>query len=324
VPHTTAPVVTVPDNIVVEATGPSGAVVSFGSSASDIVDGPLTPTCAPASGSTFPVGDTPVTCSVTDSDRLTGIATFHVLVTDTTPPSVHVPANIVAEATGPAGRAVTFAANATDIVDVTDPVRCAPPSGSTFALGHTQVACRSTDAAGNEGASYFDVNIVDTTAPAIAQHANIVANATEPGGAHVSFSLTASDLVDGAVVVTCAPASGSLFPLGHTTVRCSSTDAHHNTSTTSFDVYVKTAALQLQELSALIDSFTLMKGKDKKFENTIANSAKHLARGQLKQVCKELDDLIKKADKESGKSLTAAESDAVVAAARRIEAVVGC
>jgi hypothetical protein len=51
-------------------------------------------------------------------------------------------------------------------------------------------------------------------------------------------SPTANDIVDGAVTVTCSPASGSTFPIGTTTVTCSATDARNNTSSTSFTVTV--------------------------------------------------------------------------------------
>ena len=45
---TTPPVVTVPANIQKEATSSAGAVVTFTATANDAVDGPITPTCAPA------------------------------------------------------------------------------------------------------------------------------------------------------------------------------------------------------------------------------------------------------------------------------------
>ena len=65
---TTAPSLSLPSNMTVEATGPSGAVAAFAPSASDLVD-PLAPpvACAPTSGSMFPLGTTPVNCSATDA-----------------------------------------------------------------------------------------------------------------------------------------------------------------------------------------------------------------------------------------------------------------
>jgi hypothetical protein len=57
-------------------------------------------------------------------------ASFDVVVIDTTPPVIHVPAPISVAATSPSGAVVTFTATATDIVDETDPVTCTPASGS--------------------------------------------------------------------------------------------------------------------------------------------------------------------------------------------------
>jgi hypothetical protein len=56
--------------------------------------------------------------------------------------------------------------------------------------------------------------------------------------ATVTYTATATDLMDGPVPVSCAPASGSAFPAGTTTVTCSATDAHNNTATGSFTVSV--------------------------------------------------------------------------------------
>jgi hypothetical protein len=82
-PDTTPPVVTVPADMTVEATGPGGAAVDFASlvSATDETD-PANPvvTCDPASGSTFPVGDTTVNCSATDTAGNTGTNSFTITV----------------------------------------------------------------------------------------------------------------------------------------------------------------------------------------------------------------------------------------------------
>jgi hypothetical protein len=56
----------------------------------------------------------------------------------------------------------------------------------------------------------------------------------------VTYAATASDLVDGPRPVTCAPASGSTFAIGTTTVSCSASDAHGNRATGSFTVKVST------------------------------------------------------------------------------------
>lgn len=74
------PTVQVPDAITVNATTPAGATVSFAATATDDVDGTLAPACAPASGSTFPVGTTVVNCTATDAAGNTGSAQFSVTV----------------------------------------------------------------------------------------------------------------------------------------------------------------------------------------------------------------------------------------------------
>ena len=55
------------------------------------------------------------------------------------------------------------------------------------------------------------------------------AEAASSAGAAVSFSVYASDTVDEQVPVGCDRASGSMFPVGSTTVHCDATDAHANT-----------------------------------------------------------------------------------------------
>jgi hypothetical protein len=237
----TPPHVAVPPDPTVEATGPSGAIVTYTASASDVVDGTVPVTCAPASGSTFAVGDTAVTCSATDAEGNTGSASFTVHVVDTTAP-VLTGDGVTAEATGPSGAPVSFTVTATDVVDGAVPVTCTPPSGSTFPLGTTMVACEATDAHGNTGTTTLPVTVEDTTAPALTLPANMTVAATSGSGATVSYSASASDVVDGAVPVSCAPPSGSTFPIGTTTVTCSATDAAENTSSGSFTVTVERVA----------------------------------------------------------------------------------
>src|SRR5207302_5557308 len=239
VQDTTPPSIIVPADITTQATGPSGAVVTYTATATDLVDGTDPVSCSPASGSTFPLGQTTVNCSSTDAHSNTSSASFHVIVQDTTPPTITVPADFSVEATGPSGAVVTYTATATDLVDGTDPVSCSRASGSTFPLGQTTVNCSSTDAHSNTSSASFHVIVQDTTPPTITVPADFSVEATGPSGAVVTYTATATDLVDGTDPVSCSPASGSTFPLGQTTVNCSSTDAHNNTSNASFHVTVQ-------------------------------------------------------------------------------------
>lgn len=236
----TAPSLSLPSNITAEATSASGAVVTYVATANDTQDGSLTPTCAPASGSTFAFGTTTVNCSVTDSGGMSASGSFTVNVHDTTAPVIAAHANVNAEATSSAGAVVSYASPATsDAVDGSGTASCAPASGGTFALGSTTVTCNATDSHGNAAvATTFAVNVVDTQAPVLSLPTNISQEATGPSGNVVTYSASATDVVDGAVAVSCTPASGSTFPIAATTVNCSATDAHSNTANGSFSVTI--------------------------------------------------------------------------------------
>ncbi len=249
---TTAPQLSLPGNIIGEATGATGRVVTYSASATDANPDSPTVTCTPASDSTFAIGSTTVSCSATDAAGNTATGSFTVAVRDTTSPVLtNVPSDITEEATSSAGAAVPFTTpTATDAVGA-GPVSCAKgvtatstgtpvASGDTFPLGTTTVTCSSSDAAGNRGTASFNVAVQDTTAPDLGQiTAPDAAEATGSSGAVVTFTNpTATDAV-GAGSVTCTPASGSTFPLGTTPVTCESSDAAGNRGTASFDVTVQ-------------------------------------------------------------------------------------
>ena len=77
---TTAPALTLPGNLVADATGPGGAVVAFAVSATDDVDPAPAVACTHASGATFPIGTTAVTCTATDAAGNVASGSFGVTV----------------------------------------------------------------------------------------------------------------------------------------------------------------------------------------------------------------------------------------------------
>ncbi|HKQ07160.1 MAG TPA: HYR domain-containing protein [Blastocatellia bacterium] len=118
---------------------------------------------------------------------------------------------------------------------------CTPTSGSTFQKGTTTVTCTTTAGPG----CTFTVTVNDTQPPSITCPANVTVVSPAPGsGATATYPPpVASDNCPG-VTTACTPPSGSMFPIGTTTVTCTATDTSGNTATCSFTVSVFDGRLQ--------------------------------------------------------------------------------
>jgi ELWxxDGT repeat protein len=234
---TTPPALTVTDLTVV-ATEAAGIPVDFMLTAQDLVSGPIVPDCSPTSGSVFTIETHTVSCTATDAAGNSATYTFNVMVLDGVAPVVSAPSNQLVEATSSAGATVTFAVTASDNIDDMLTVTCTPNSGAVFALGQTPVTCSATDAANNTGSAIFDVTVQDTTRPDLVLPAIVTATVTSGTSMAVTYSATATDLVDGGITPVCAPASGSTFSVGTTQVSCTAADTHGNEAAGSFTVKV--------------------------------------------------------------------------------------
>lgn len=164
----TLPVLTLPDDITAEATSSAGAAVTYTVMASDGQDGDLTGSvvCTPASGSTFPLGETTVNCSVTDGGGLTATGSFKVTVEDTTPAfftsfPISTITLIAADINGAVLQVDALGITVEDVGHVSEPSTydCNYIAGTKLEIGSTTtVSCTAADAIGNTSvASTFDV-----------------------------------------------------------------------------------------------------------------------------------------------------------------------
>ena len=170
------------------------------------------------------------------------IVTFQIDVVGNTPPVLHIPTQVSAEATSPAGADVTWSATATDKEDATPPTpTCAPASGSTFPLGITTVKCSVTDGGGLKDSGSFLVSVADTTPPKlVGMPADQNLTTADPGGTTLTYTApTATDAADASPTVGCTPASGTHADVGTTTVTCTAQDATGNHVSASFSVNVR-------------------------------------------------------------------------------------
>jgi hypothetical protein len=109
--------------------------------------------------------------------------------------------------------------------------------------------------------------VCDTTPPVIPNLPPIpppevggCVEATSSAGAIVTYTLpSATDAVDGAVLISCQPPSGSVFPIATTTVTCTASDSYGNVAVAGyFTIKVLSAHLaRFLVLCCLADLFFL-------------------------------------------------------------------
>ena len=156
----TAPALSLPSSMTVEATSASGATVTYSVTATDAVDSNPTVACSPASGGTFAIGTTTVNCTATDATNNQSSGSFTITVRDSTAPALSVPSTINLTTSNANGTTATFTVTATDAVTGSPTIVCSPTSGSTFAVGSTTVNCTATDGANNQASGSFLVVVV--------------------------------------------------------------------------------------------------------------------------------------------------------------------
>jgi len=158
----TPPTLNLPADSTVEGNTTGGAAAAYVVTASDIEDAVApTPSCSPALGSVLPLGQNTINCSATDSGGLTANGSFKISIQDTTPPTISgMPGDINLTTSDPSGTTLTYSMpTASDIVDASPAVNCAPASGSTIPVGDTTVSCTATDDSGNSASASFVAHV---------------------------------------------------------------------------------------------------------------------------------------------------------------------
>lgn len=176
---------------------------------------------------------------------------------DTTNPILNAPSSIVVEAVAPAGTTVTYVARATDDKDPSPNLSCSDLSGATFPLGTTTVTCTATDYVGNVSTATFNVEVVDTTAPAI----TVLGSSTVmivKDNSYIDAGATAIDAVDGDLtseLVVTNPVD--VATPGLYTVTYSVEDSSGNAASATRTVEVVTPAEGTDRLIAHVEGLTI-------------------------------------------------------------------
>jgi 1-phosphatidylinositol phosphodiesterase len=228
-PLNTEPTLTLPADITRTSSNPAGLPVTFTAAGGDAEDGALAAACAPAAGSTFPIGQTTVSCSVTDAGGLTASGTFTVtvtLVSGNSPPRLRGLINYRARAQSDSGAAMTFGmVSGIDSEDGVLPAVCTHQSGQVFPVGVTTVTCVTTDTSGTTVTGSFTIKVDANHPPQLLGIQNVVKSAGGASSQTASFNVTGLDFEDGSIPVSCTHQSGASFAVGTTVVTCSATDS---------------------------------------------------------------------------------------------------
>lgn len=209
----------------------------------------ITRTAGFGTGSAFPVGTTTVTYVATDAALNTATCTVDIIVQDTEAPSIACPADITVNNSqglcGTAAGVLTFPnASFSDNCAGTTLQQTGLTSGAPFPVGTHTITFVAKDAALNTNTCSFTVTVVDNEAPVFLVCPTDFTVGTDNGvcQAVVTYpTLLANDNCGGTVtpvMTTTGTASGSVFPLGQTTVTYTATDAVSNVRTCSFVVTV--------------------------------------------------------------------------------------
>jgi hypothetical protein len=175
-----------------------------------------------------------------------------IVLPDHTPPQLVMPAPIFVpcETATLGGATVNYTVSAIDNCPSNATLQCTPPSGSFFPIGTTFVQCIATDGAGNQTPGSFPITVLsDCSADCITLQCpgSITVNAMPPTnappnsslpGARVEFTVTASNRCGGPLFVASSPPSGTVFPLGTTTVNCFASDNAGQGKSCTFQVTV--------------------------------------------------------------------------------------
>ena len=254
--HSATATVTVVDNIDPTITAPAAVSVNVdagtcATAASNVTLG--TPTtadnCSVASTTnnaptSFPLGATTVTWTVTDGSGNTTTATQVVTVIDNIDPVLTCPNDLTVY--GVADSTLTSvswsAATATDNCSI-DTIYSDIQTGHYFPLGVTTVTYVAIDGSGNSDTCSFSITVVDTVSPVITGCPSAITqnNDTDSCGAVVNWAAPTYYDNSDYYTVSASHASGDYFPVGTTTVTITVADSSGNSSVCAFDVTVEDA-----------------------------------------------------------------------------------
>ena len=242
VPDTTKPIISPPMDLVVEAAG-SLTHVDIGEAIAMDENG--VQLIVNNSPTLFPLGSSTIIWTAIDNNGNSAFVTQQVDVVDTTPPTMSLIPDIVAEAIVPYDNIIELQApDADDIMGVDSITNDAP---EFFPIGETIVTWIATDIVGNTSSIEQKITVYDSTFPTLQIPADIVIEATSYDQNYINLGeAIASDNSEITSITNDAP---EFFALGETTVTWTTIDSSNNfTSMTQLVSVVDTTVPEILPL----------------------------------------------------------------------------
>jgi hypothetical protein len=230
------------------------------------------------------------------------------------------PADIITNnSPGQCSATVAFAAATTDSVVYTlgGSVISSPFS---FPVGTNVVTCTTSNLDGTTICS-FTVLVRDVVPPMIVCPANILVGAQSSSGAVVTFTVKANDQCAPSPQVISVPPSGSLFPIGQTTVMCTAVDSWGNSNQCSFLVSVvdtSQAQALLINLINYLNGQPIQHGVQNALLGKLNNALSDLKQGQVVYALDVLTDFNQQVAAQTGKKLTPAQAAVLTSGANAV------
>ena len=281
------------------------------------------------------VGTYTVTYNATDpSGHAAAPVTRTVNVVDTTAPVVSPPSSVTVN-TGPSATSCGTTVSDATLGTATANDSCAGPlsvtrtgvpAGNVFPVGTTTITYTANDGY-NTGTATQTVTVIDNTLPTISCPASITLEPTCPSGAIGTYTApVGTDNCAGSTTTrTAGLASGSVFPVGTTTVTYRVTDASGNTASCSFTVTVLTPQVVIQNLQASVNASSLTGTQKNGLLAKLSAALQGLNSGQTNVACNKLSDFVNSVQTLiSHGDITAAQGNAWISSANHVRNNIGC
>ena len=338
---TTAPTLTVPANVSVTTSSCSATLDDELGTATATDTGTcngavtITRTGVPANF-VFPTGTTTILYTATDAAGNTSSGLQLVTVTESPgiPPTITAPNDVTAN-TGPGATSCgTFVSDATlgtaianDNCAGVSVTRTGVPAGNIFPVGTTTVTYTAVDASGNTASDTQTVTVIDNTAPVISCPNNITLEPTCPTGAIGTYTapVGTDNCPNPTTTRTAGLASGSVFPVGTTTVTYSVTDASGNSASCSFTVTVLTPQAVIQNMINTINGLPLSGSQRQGLISKLTAALDAINQGKTNVACNKLSDFINQVGTFiNNGNLTAAQGQPLIDSANHVRNYIGC